>query len=110
MERYLGQSIVNIEDTEFKDFKPSDWALYYIECYGQIDGGHHKQWVMDQVVRILKGTPIEIKLAKWDDGTEEYRVNLLEPSKEYLDWVEEMLGEDYGEGEREYDYDEGIAP
>jgi hypothetical protein len=41
-----------------------------------------------------------VKLAKWDDGEENFRVNTLEPSQEYLDWVVEMKG----------DYDEGIAP
>lgn len=28
-------------------------ALDLIESYGGIDGGHHKQWVLDQLVRIL---------------------------------------------------------
>ena len=28
-------------------------ALNFIERYGGFDGGHHKQWVLDQLVRIL---------------------------------------------------------
>jgi hypothetical protein len=109
--KYLGETIVSINETPFANFKPQDWVVYFIERYGQYDGGHHKQWVMDQVVRILKGTIIEVKLAKWNDGTVEYRVSTGEPSQEYKDWVQEMLG-DYNEEEEEYEYyyDEGIAP
>lgn len=36
-------------------------ALELIEKYGGIDGGHHKQWVLDQVVRALTGG----KYADW---------------------------------------------
>jgi hypothetical protein len=82
--------------------------MYFIEGYGQIDGGHHKQWVLDQVSRILKGTNVIIKQASWDNGHKEWRVVLDEPSEEYKKWVIEMKnGED---GPDTYDYDEGIAP
>jgi len=58
-------------------------ALDLILRYGGIDGGHHKQWVLDQIVRKLTG-----------DG--------------YNAWVEEyQLGED---GPETYIWDEGIAP
>lgn len=57
-----------------------------IEQYGGIDGGDHKQWVIDQVMRIIKG----------DD---------------YENWVKDMKGEwDEEYGDYEYDWDEGIAP
>lgn len=26
---YLGETVVNVEDTEFKDFTPVDWTLFY---------------------------------------------------------------------------------
>ena len=112
MAEYLGETPVKIEDSPYKDFTPADWAMYFIERYGGIDGSHHKDWVMDQAVRVLKGTPVTIDLAKWDDGQEEYRVNTVEPpSKEYEDWVLEMRGEyDEDDEEYEYDYDPGIAP
>jgi len=109
MNGYLGEFPVNLEETEFKGFTPQDWALDFIERYGQYDGGHHKQWTMDQVVRILKGTPVIVVVAKWENGTENYRINTGEPSKEYLDWVKEMEGE-YEDGHPTYEYDEGIAP
>lgn len=58
-------------------------ALSYAWSYGQIDGGHHKMWVIDQMVRTLLG------------------------EEEYSKWVtsyETPDGEDY------YVWDTGIAP
>lgn len=58
-------------------------VLDLIESYAQIDGSHHKDWVIDQVVRILTG-----------DG--------------YEKWIAEYCwGED---GSDTYNWDEGIAP
>lgn len=104
MEGYLGEQIVDISKTKFAKFTKEDWAIYFIGSYGQIDGAHHKQWVLDQVARILLGTPIIVKVAKWENGTEEYRERLGEPSTDYLEWVEMM--KDSGN----YFYDEGITP
>jgi hypothetical protein len=58
-------------------------AIDFIFQYGGIDGSHHKQWTLDQVLRILTDNNYE---------------NLV---KEY------MSGED---GKFTYDWDEGIAP
>lgn len=97
---YMGErSIYDLEGTPFEGFEATDWALTYINRYGQIDGANHKQWVLDQVARILNGTPVFVKLATWDNGHSEYRFEVGEPTQEYLDWV----GEDD-------EYDEGIAP
>jgi len=58
-------------------------ALGVIEQYGGIDGEHHKQWVADQVARVLVG-------------------------ERYDAWVAEMcVGED---GPDTYEWDSGIAP
>jgi hypothetical protein len=52
---------------------------------GGFDGGHHKDWVLDQVVRILTGS-----------------------ESAYNEWVKErMAGED---GPATYGYDIGIPP
>jgi hypothetical protein len=107
MEGYLGEEIVDIHKTEFAMFSQQDWALHWIQRYGGIDGAHHKDWVLDQVVRILNGTKVIVSLAKWSNGQEEYRFRLSEPTKQYLDWVESTKCGDDGE---EYGYDEGIAP
>lgn len=77
--------------------------MLYIESYGQIDGDHHKAWVLDQVARILMGTQVESVMAKWDDGHQEERFSTGEPSAEYKTWVNEARNDGY-------DYYEGIAP
>jgi hypothetical protein len=64
--------------------KRIDKALELMFRYSQIDGGHHKAWVIDQVVRILTG-----------DGYEE--------------WVKEYCYDEES-GQKEYEWDEGIAP
>lgn len=57
-------------------------ALQLILQYGSIDGGHHKQWVLDQVVRIL--------------------------SPDYKGWVAQH--NDGEEGPETYEWSAGIAP
>ena len=39
--------------------------------YGQIDGGHHKMWVIDQMVRVLLGDGYE-KWVEEYEGDDEY--------------------------------------
>lgn len=64
-----------------------DDALNYAYGYGVIDGSHHKMWVIDQMVRVLLG------------------------SKEaYDEWVAAYEGEPNEDGEKEYDWDPGVAP
>jgi hypothetical protein len=43
-------------------------ALDLIDCCGGIDGGHHKQWVLDQVVRTLTGEGYAQWVAEHNDG------------------------------------------
>jgi hypothetical protein len=108
MEGYLGELLVDVKDTPYAEYTPSDWVLEYIHAYGQIDGEHHKAWVLDQVVRILNGAPVIIKLASWANGQHEYRYS-IGTSDQYADWVAEYRGDD-GEGNEEYGYDEGTPP
>ncbi len=60
-----------------------DSATDKIKCFGGIGGGHHKQWVLDQVIRHLVG-----------DG--------------YDEWVKQY--EHGAEGPKSYQWDVGIAP
>ena len=54
-----------------------------IEQFGGIDGEHHKQWVIDQIVQVLTG-------------------------EDYPEWVADMKdGED---GPDTFTWEEGIAP
>jgi hypothetical protein len=110
MSKYLGEKRVDIKKSPYANYTRADWALEFIAAYGQIDGAHHKQWVLDQVARILNGTPVILTLASWADGKQEYRSNLGKPSPEYLAWAKERLGKIDEDGEPEYRYDEGIAP
>ena len=109
--QYLGETPIDTTThEEFKGRTPAGWALEFIEHYGQVDGEHHKQWVIDQVARILLGTPVDVRLARWSDGVQEYRYETGDPSAEYTAWREQQLGEMYPDGGREYRYYEGVAP
>lgn len=59
-------------------------ALNIAWKYGQIDGNHHKMWVIDQMVRVLCGN-----------------------DEEYSDWVKTYKTPD---GENYWEWDIGIAP
>ena len=103
MNGYLGEFPIDITN-----MTPADWAIYFIGSYGQIEGEHHKAWVLDQVARILHGTTVISTEAKWDNGTVEFRCVTGEPTPEYHQWVSE--GRDGEDGPNTYDYDEGVAP
>ena len=102
MEGYLGEFPVTVEKT------PHEWALLYITKYGGTDGEHHKTWVIDQVARILNGTPVVTKEARWSNGQRELRFDTGKPTKAYRKFVAAAKrGED---GPDTYGYDEGIPP
>jgi hypothetical protein len=107
--KYLGQTPVDLtKHPMYSKYTPSDWALHWIVAYGGIDGDHHKNWVIDQVARILKGTPVIGVEAAWDNGRTEMRFWLDEPSPEYIQLVKDArAGED---GPETYGWNEGIAP
>ena len=108
MDGYLGESRVEPTGTPFDGFGSAEWALHFIGTYGGIDGGHHKMWVLDQVARILNGTPVILSIAKWSNGKQEYRLSTGEPSSGYAAWVgEQRAGCD---GPDTYDWGVGIAP
>ena len=63
-------------------------ALNIAWQYGTIDGSHHKMWVIDQMVRALRGS-----------------------EEEYLDWVKKYETPIIdGEHTEYYEWDTGIAP
>lgn len=89
-------------------FNKEQWVLYFIEKYGQIDGGHHKAWVLDQIARILNDAPITCMEARWENGYTELRPT-VGTSVAYEEWVQEMEGQD-DDDEYFYGYDAGVAP
>jgi len=76
--------------------------------YGTTDGGHHKMWVIDQMVRILTNCPTITKTATGANG-KEYTYEALGESEEYKKWVDVFQEEDE-DGEIIYEWDTGIAP
>lgn len=64
-----------------------------LEC-GGVDGAHHKQWVIDQMVRALTGC---------------MGVNgVMGESPEYLAWV--AKAQDGDDGPETYIWEEGLPP
>ena len=100
---YLGETDV----TDQYNLSKKEIALKYLEMYKGIDGGHHKEWLLDQIARILHGASVTIKEAKWEDGYTEIRYK-VGTCDDYENWVQKMkAGED---GPDTYFYSEGVAP
>lgn len=72
-------------------------ALEFASEYAYIDGAHHKQWVIDQMVRALTGCPMVAKSAVDYKGAP-YSYEVQGESPEYR----EFIGSE--------SWDEGIAP
>lgn len=82
-------------------------ALNFADSYGQEDGGHHKMWVIDQMVRCLTGCPL-VEHTKNDAYGSPYTFQELGESDEYRTFIaEHNAGED---GPDTYHWDEGTAP
>ena len=73
-------------------------ALDFAIRYGGIDGGHHKTWVIDQMVRALTGCPMVASFTYWYQGESEEYKRLV---------AKACAGED---GPDTYEWDTGIAP
>jgi hypothetical protein len=69
-------------------------ALAIAVAYGGIDGAHHKDWTIDQMVRALTGCPV---LEESQGESEEYQKLVADARN----------GED---GPETYSWDLGIAP
>jgi predicted deacylase len=83
--------------------------MLFIESYGQINGEHHKYWLLDQIAQIIKGTPIIVTQVSWSNGESEYRFQLGQKTQQYEDWRIRMKGHyDEETEEYEYDYNEGV--
>jgi hypothetical protein len=51
-------------------------AIEVAERYGGIDGGHHKQWVIDQMIRALKAHKYEEWVEGWEGDEDEWDVGI----------------------------------
>ncbi len=79
----VAPDVVEEFKTIHKTAQMNNAALDIALRYGQIDGGHHKMWVIDQMVRALTGNSYEAWVAEACDGED---------------------------GPDTYEWDEGIAP
>lgn len=80
-------------------------AMMLADIYGGIDGEHHKEWLLDQMVRALTGCKFEIINGRSVDIKE---VDHDKPSEEYTAWITARIEDgdyEWGEG-----WHEGIAP
>lgn len=80
----------------FSAYTPADYAMAFIEKNAYIDGAMHKAWLIDQVSRILKGTPVRV-FKTFVDSEDDIRTYLDmfdfeigAPSKDYETWRAHM--------------------
>ena len=82
-------------------------AIGIAMSYGGFDGGHHKMWTIDQMVRALTGC-LEVKGTSIGYGGEPYAHTETHLSDEYLRLIADFCdGED---GPDTYEWDVGVAP
>lgn len=82
-------------------------ALRVARHFGGVDGGHHKAWVIDQMVRCLTGCPTESREGV-DHDYVTYTYDVLGESDEYKAFVAEH--NDGIHGPSSFSWEEGIAP
>lgn len=81
-------------------------ALELARAFGSIDGGHHKMWLIDQMVRVLTNCPVIIITESYEG--KEYTFETFGESEEYVNWIKEHNSGD--DGPNTYNWDVGIAP
>ncbi len=108
MNKYLGETEIELINSNYATYEKQDFVLMWMKMYKGIDGEHHKDWLLDQIARILRGVKVVLVVAKWEDGTEEERFSLGEPTELYNNWVAEVKSGEHGPDT--YGYKEGTAP
>lgn len=74
-------------------------VLEFIKENGGDDGEHHKQWALDQIVRILTNCP---KIGEY---------GIYGESRQYKNWVKKYQGNYNHEYEMyDYEWDVGVPP
>lgn len=83
-------------------------AIEVLMSYGGFDGAHHKQYALDQTLRILTGCQYETREATDINGVK-YSYEALGECEKYRQVVAEYCNED-ANGDPEYEWDVGIPP
>ncbi len=82
-------------------------AIELLLCYGNIDGGHHKMWTIDQALRVLTGCKKVTKTGV-DYKGHTYMYSDLDESDTYKAIIAMFCnGED---GPHTYEWDTGTPP
>ena len=103
----LASLYVNVGQLVEEKSKRIKAALEYALKYGQIDGAHHKTWVIDQIVRALTGSVMVRKKSVDVQGNVHY-FEEQDTSNEYARLIDEHRdGED---GPNTYIWDQGTPP
>lgn len=84
-------------------------AVRVLMDLGGFDGDHHKQFAMDQAIRILTQCPVVKRTAKDWKGAE-YEYEALGESDLYKKVIQDYCGPVDEDGYTDYEWDEGIAP
>lgn len=82
-------------------------ALKLTAEYGGTGEPHHKQWLLDQIVRTLTNCPT-IETSRLDARGKLYTYKSLGLNDEYLQWIADYRSG--ADGPETYDWDTGIAP
>lgn len=103
-----GHDILDVAEEMHKRVQET---LAHLFSFGTCDGAHHKQWAIDQCVKILTGCPMVTKTKTNVYTGKEFTFKDLGESEEYKEWVKDYQG-GYNEEEEchEYEWDEGIGP
>lgn len=72
MEGYLG----DFDITNERDTSKDTIIKQLIMKYGGIDGAHHKDWLLDQIARIVCNAEITVYEARWENGHCEDRIRI----------------------------------
>jgi hypothetical protein len=79
-------------------------ALKVAADLSYVEGDHHKQYVIDQMVRALTGCELELLMKFNDDNALQYTYKTRGESNEYREFLEEYARDN------DWAWDPGIAP
>lgn len=70
---------VPANQTKFADFSNIDWAVYFIDLFGNSEIEEDKQKALDYTRSVLTGGQVEILQKTWSDGAVSYSFSIINP-------------------------------
>jgi len=93
---YIGTfSVDQATHPDFKDKTAVDWAVEFAVDGILNDSTRVKHQKLDDIARVLKGTPVDVVEKRWDDGTIEHVPTLGAPSEDYISLRQELANQGY---------------